>query len=188
MRRADRIVEEYLVISAQMGNRDALERLVALRGPRLLAHASRLMGNKEEARDVLQDAWIDIIRGLPKLADPRAFPAWATRIMTRRCSKAIRNNVRSRELKREFGATAEHISVYDDDWSADAAAVRRAIACLPAAQNAAIALFYLEEMSVAEVSVALDIPVGTVKTRLMHAREKLKATLTDAGETDDQAR
>lgn len=187
MRRADRIAEEYLVISAQMGDRDALERLVEFRGPRLLAHATRLMGKKEEARDVSQDAWIDIIRGLPKLTDPRAFPAWATRIMTRRCAKAIRTNVRTREIKREFGATAETISAAADDWSVDAAAVRKAIAGLPAGQNAAIALFYLEDMSVAEVSIALDIPVGTVKTRLMHAREKLKATLADIGETDDQA-
>ncbi len=43
--------------------------------------------------------------------------------------------------------------------------------------RAAIGLFYLEEMSVAEVAVALEIPVGTVKTRLMHGRKKLRATL-----------
>lgn len=187
MRRADRIVEEYIVISAQIGNRDALARLVALRGPRLLAHATRLMGNREEARDVLQDAWIDIMRSLPKLKDPRAFPAWATRIVTRRCAKAINRNIRTRELKQEYGASTERVSVLEDERSADAATVRKALAHLPAGQKATIALFYLEEMSVAEVSVALDIPVGKVKTRLMHAREKLKAALTEKGETDDQA-
>jgi RNA polymerase sigma-70 factor (ECF subfamily) len=48
---------------------------------------------------------------------------------------------------------------------------------LPAEQQAAVALFYLEEMSVAEVAVALDVPAGTVKTRLMHARRKLRAAL-----------
>jgi len=187
MKRVDRIVEEYLVISAQTGNRDALARLVKLRGPRLLAHATRLMGNREEARDVLQDAWIDIMRGLPKLADPRAFPAWATRILTRRCAKTIHRNVRTRELKREFSATAERMSYLENEKFADADAVRKALAHLPVSQKAAIALFYLEEMSVAEVSIALDIPIGTVKTRLMHAREKLKTTLTKTGETDGQA-
>lgn len=187
MGRTDRIVEEYLVILAQMGSRHALERLIALRGPRLLVHATRLMGNRDEARDVLQDAWIDIMRGLPKLADPRAFPAWATRITTRHCAKAIHSNIRRRELKQELNAADEHMSPFEDDWSADAAIVRKAIAALPANQRAAIALFYLEEMSVAEVSVALDIPVGTVKTRLMHARKKLKANLSVTGETDDKA-
>lgn len=187
MKRADRIVEEYLVISAQSGSRDSLERLVKLRGPRLLAHARRLMGTNEEAGDVLQDAWMDIMRGLPRLKDPRAFPAWSTRIVTRRCAKAIRNNVRRRALKRAFSTTAEHAAVLEDDGLHDAKAVRDALALLPAGQKAAIALFYLEEMSVAEVSIALDIPIGTVKTRLMHAREKLKITLTETGETNDQA-
>lgn len=42
---------------------------------------------------------------------------------------------------------------------------------------AALGLFYLEEMSVAEVAVVLEVPVGTVKTRLMHARRKLREQL-----------
>jgi RNA polymerase sigma factor (sigma-70 family) len=48
---------------------------------------------------------------------------------------------------------------------------------LPPDQGSAVALFYLEEMSVAEVAVALNVPAGTVKTRLMHARRKLRAAL-----------
>ena len=59
----------------------------------------------------------------------------------------------------------------------DVDGVRRAIRTLPPEQQAAIALFYLEEMSVAEVAVALDVPAGTVKTRLMHARRKLRGVL-----------
>jgi RNA polymerase sigma-70 factor (ECF subfamily) len=55
--------------------------------------------------------------------------------------------------------------------------LRKALAKLPDEQRVAIGLFYLEEMSVAEVAVALEIPVGTVKTRLMHARKKLRAAL-----------
>ena len=52
-----------------------------------------------------------------------------------------------------------------------------AIAALPPDHGSAVALFYLEEMSVAEVAVALNVPAGTVKTRLMHARRKLRAAL-----------
>lgn len=55
--------------------------------------------------------------------------------------------------------------------------VRAAVRALPAGQRAAVGLFYFEEMSVAEVAVALDVPAGTVKTRLMHARRALRATL-----------
>ena len=66
--------------------------------------------------------------------------------------------------------------------SADARAVRRAIRSLPPAQAAAISLFYLEDMSIAEVAVALDVPPGTVKTRLMHARSKLNKALKGTGD------
>jgi RNA polymerase sigma-70 factor (ECF subfamily) len=55
--------------------------------------------------------------------------------------------------------------------------LRAAIAKLPPEQRAAVALFHFEELSVAEVAVALHVPVGTVKTRLMHARLKLRAAL-----------
>jgi RNA polymerase sigma-70 factor (ECF subfamily) len=55
--------------------------------------------------------------------------------------------------------------------------LKRAVATLPPDQRAAIALFYHEGMSVAETAVALDVPVGTIKTRLMHARRKLAALL-----------
>jgi len=58
-----------------------------------------------------------------------------------------------------------------------------AICDLPPAQRAAIALFHFEEMSVAETAVALDVPAGTIKTRLMHARRTLRAVL----EGDDDA-
>ena len=55
--------------------------------------------------------------------------------------------------------------------------LRAAIRALPAEQRTAIALYHFEELSVAEVAVALDVPAGTVKTRLMHARRKLRAAL-----------
>jgi RNA polymerase sigma-70 factor (ECF subfamily) len=55
--------------------------------------------------------------------------------------------------------------------------LRKALAKLPKDDRAAIGLFYLEEMSVAEVAVALEIPVGTVTTRLLHARTRLRQAL-----------
>lgn len=61
--------------------------------------------------------------------------------------------------------------------------VRHAIAALPPKQAATVALFFLEDMGVAEVSVSMDVPVGTMKRRLMQAREKLRRVLK--GEKDD---
>jgi RNA polymerase sigma-70 factor (ECF subfamily) len=55
--------------------------------------------------------------------------------------------------------------------------VRAAVRALPPDQRAAVALFYFEDLNIADTAIALDVPAGTVKTRLMHARRKLRETL-----------
>jgi RNA polymerase sigma factor (sigma-70 family) len=67
----------------------------------------------------------------------------------------------------------------------DRQAFNRVLAKLSAEQRAAITMFYLKDMSVAEIAVSLDIPAGTVKTRLMSARAKMRAALQ--GEKNGQA-
>lgn len=143
---------------------------------KLIAHAWRLTGDPEAARDAVQAAWVDIVRGLNRLQDERAFTAWAYRIVSRRCAGQIDVAVRGRALAQALVKQPEAASVEPAD-SLGRERLRAAIAALPQDQRSAIALFYLEEMSVAEVAVALDIPAGTVKTRLMHARRKLRAAL-----------
>jgi RNA polymerase sigma factor (sigma-70 family) len=167
MDRKSRIFENHLVTWARSGDKKAFAQLASLRGPRLLAHATRLLGDREEALDVVQDAWVDIARGLRGLRDPEAFLVWALRIVSRRAAKQIRHKQTERSAHRTLalsedpplGDVPEKALQYRD--------VRRAIASLPAEQSATIALFYLEDLSVAEVATALDIPPGTVKTRLM---------------------
>ncbi len=184
MDRSERALEEYLVASARLGEQAAMTRLVELRGPRLFVHAVRLLGDAEEARDCVQDAWVDIFRGLKGLRDTQAFPAWATRIVTRRCAGLIRTKQRHRVIAEGVAVEGEEAVQDSGPDAAEAVLVRRAIASLPPEQAAVIALFYLEDMSVGEVSLAMDVPRGTVKTRLMHARTKLKATLE--GESYEQ--
>ncbi|MEP0519534.1 MAG: sigma-70 family RNA polymerase sigma factor [Hyphomicrobiales bacterium] len=183
MRNKSRVLEEYLVTSARLGDKSAFAQLVELRGPRLLAHASRLLQNREEARDVTQEAWLDILRSLRSLRDPAAFPAWATRIVTRRCARFIKAQQKQRVLKAELTQEVKLDAIEHPPDANDAEKVRAAISALPPKQAATIALFYLEDMSVGEIAMALDVPRGTVKTRLMHAREKLKNVLK--GDTDE---
>ena len=170
-------LDSYLVASARVGDRRAFALLVQRWNGRLLAHGWRLLGDAEQARDAVQDAWGEIVKGLPRLADADAFPAWAYRIVSRRAARAIGRLQRERRLNEEIGRDAEAAFVEPDGGDADAERLRRAISALPAGQRAAIALFHLEDMSVAEVAVALDVPAGTVKTRLMKARAKLRAAL-----------
>ena len=176
-RDSERIFDEYLVAVAKTGDRATLSRLVARWQPRLLRHAWRVLGDAERARDMVQEAWVEILRGLARLDDVAAFPAWSYRIVTRRC-------------QRSFGRAARDIVEFRDDElegvvvddeagavAADVSSVARAIDQLPPAQRATLALFYLDDLSVAEIAIATDVPPGTVKTRLMHARRKIRALL-----------
>jgi len=185
MKSTERALEAYLVASTRVGDQQAMAQLVELRGPRLLAHAARLLGDREGARDVVQDAWAEILRGIGSLRDDGAFLPWALRIVSRRVARVIKGRQRDRRLAGDYAAEAE-VSVPERGPAAvDAAAVRRAIDCLPPNQAATVALFYLEDMNIGEVAIATNVPAGTVKTRLMHARTKLRANLQ--GESNGKA-
>ncbi len=73
-RSADRLFDEYLAASARAGDRRAFGRLAARWQPKLVAHAYRLIGEREAARDIAQEAWADIVKGLKRLDDVRVFP------------------------------------------------------------------------------------------------------------------
>lgn len=176
-----RALAAYHVAGARMGQPADFAALVALFDARLRAHARRLCDDGETARDIAQEAWIAIGRGLGGLRNDDAFLPWALRITTRLAARDLSRRIRHREALQGFGESQlpEAADPGGASTGADneAGALHAAIAALPAPQRAALALYYLEEMSVAEVAVALDIPPGTVKTRLMHARNRLRALL-----------
>lgn len=183
-----RIIGKYLVTFARMGDTAAQEQLVIRYQKKFLGHAYRLTGDVEIAKDAVQDGWIDILRGLPSLQDDGAFLAWAFRIITRKCSRHIAGLQKSRVILKAVSEEPQpdHMGGEEIEQAADRGPLHEALTRLPAEHRGAVALFYLEEMSIAEVAVALDIPAGTVKSRLMNARNKLRAALE--GEGHGQAR
>jgi RNA polymerase sigma factor (sigma-70 family) len=171
--------DEYIVAKAAAGGPGAFDPLFARWNGRFRRHAWRLIGEEELARDAVQEAWAEIARGLPALRERAAFPAWAYRIVTRRCAKMVRRLQTQRRtdaaLEAQPGDAPEEMVAAERRLDSRAVAV--ALARLPKEQRAAIDLFYLDGLSVAEIAVALDAPIGTVKTRLMHARRKLRADI-----------
>lgn len=178
-RQAERILDEYLASAARAGGKAAFAQLARRWQPKLLSHAYRLIGERDAAQDLAQDAWADIAQGLHRLEDARLFPAWAYRIVSRRAADLIRRRQRDRRLGSAYAAEPKNDTqgAAQMESTADGAPLRAAMTGLPAEQRAAVALFYLEDFSVAEIAAALNVPAGTVKTRLMHARRKLRAAL-----------
>jgi RNA polymerase sigma-70 factor (ECF subfamily) len=170
--RVDQAFTDMLVLLAQQGERQALERLAVRWRPRHYAHARRLLGSIDGAGDAVQEAWVGIVRGIRRLREPERFPAWSYAIVTRRCQDVVRR--KAREPKIDPDADPPDIAPAYDGQRID---LRRALAALPPDQRAAVALFYLEGLAVGEIAQAMLAPVGTIKTRLFHARRALRARL-----------
>ena len=174
------IQDELLVLQCQEGDGEAMKVLIARWHPRLGRLAWRLTGERDAAQDIVQDAWLAIVRGLRRLDDPARFRSWAYRIVTNKCADWTRRRVVQRSATEELQAAAVSGSgsSSSDAESTDAVIrVRDALAKLPSEQRAVLSLHYLDEMGVAEIARTLDVPEGTVKSRLYHARSRLKQVL-----------
>lgn len=183
VRRAlEHALDEYLVLLAQAGNREAFGRLAARWSPRLLVFAARSTGNGDAAKDAVQETWESALRALGRLKDPARFPAWIYAIAARKCTDALRARYRGRRLT----AAAEERSALEAQGASDADArldLAAALKRLPVEQRVAVALLYGEDMSVAEIAAITGVPSGTVKSRLSAARQALRDYME--GEDDE---
>ncbi|MFG0256955.1 MAG: RNA polymerase sigma factor [Phycisphaerales bacterium JB043] len=166
----DAIYDQWLVLRTQDGDREALARLVSRWQDRLVRHAYKLLGHEDDARDVVQDVWIGVARTIRRLEDPASFRAWVYRIVTNKSADRIRKLQRDRRATEIRAETERHARA---DATDTVAMVRDAIEQMPLEQQVLMRLHYLDGLGVRELGVVFDIPPGTVKSRLFHARKRL---------------
>ncbi|MHC4489128.1 MAG: RNA polymerase sigma factor [Planctomycetota bacterium] len=166
-RSVEQLVDEILVMDCQSGSVKAMEILVSRWQKRLWCYAYNLTGNSEAAWDITQDSWLGIIKGLRKLHDPANFRAWAYRITTNKSIDWKRKNKAVRHIR------IEEIQEHQRNEKKDTG-VKELLEKLDIRKKAVLSLYYFEQLSIPEISVALNIPKGTVKSRLFKAREELK--------------
>ncbi len=173
-RQAGQVFDELLVALVMAGDRKAANRLAVRWQPRLMRTARRYLGDDRMAQGAVQDAWISILRDVVRLRDPARFAPWAFGILRRRCTDALRRRIKDRNrLAQESAEPAQPAAAPDDQI-----AITQAFAALPPDQRLAAQLFFVEGLSLAEIAEATGVPAGTVKSRLFHARRKLKAALS----------
>jgi RNA polymerase sigma-70 factor (ECF subfamily) len=169
-RNSDQIFDEFLVIKIREGDKRALSLLIKRWYPRIGRHICRYTRDNEVAKDITQECWIEIIKNLKNLDHPSAFPSWAMRIAGRKAIDWVRS------VQKERLATQQIVLSSEDQQPKEGmiGKLRKAFRILPENQRLVLSLYYLERMSVIQISKTLEIPVGTVKSRLFHAREHLK--------------
>ncbi len=166
-RPVEQLVDEILVMDCQRGSVKALEILVSRWQKRLWRYANRLVGDTEAAWDITQESWLGVIKGLRKLHDPANFRSWAYRITTNKSIDWLRKN---KSIK-QVGIEEIKDHQYKDNKDTG---VKELMAKLDVRKQVVLSLYYFEQLSVPEISVALKIPKGTVKSRLHSARKELK--------------
>ena len=171
------IRDEILVLRCQARDEEAFTELVSRWQRRLYAHALQMTGQPEAARDAVQETWIAIIRGLPRLRDPARFGGFAHRILSRRCADSSRGHGRRIKLAKAVFATGSRAAAPTAERDSDSSRVREALDRLPSERRAVLALHYLNELSVPEIARILRVPQGTIKSRLHDARAQLQRAL-----------
>jgi len=162
--------DQLLVLDAQAGCTEAMEKLVGRFQKPLWLHAVGLTGDQQAAWDITQETWCDIIKGLMKLRDPANFKAWAYRITTNKSINWIRAKNRSRGVR-----TESLDSIADPPAKVSMqTGIKELMDQLTEAKKDVVSLYYFQRLTVGEISQALNIPQGTVKSRLHKARKELK--------------
>ena len=168
-------MQAELVDRARRGDREAFSVLAAGAVDRLYAIARLLLRDTHLAEDATQDALVRAWRDLPTLRDVERFDAWLHRILVRSCTDIGR---RQRRLRTEISVLP--LEPIEPDRMADLAdrdQIERGLRRLNEAQRTILVLHFYVGLSPSEAAEALDIPVGTAKSRLHYAIDSLRAAL-----------
>jgi RNA polymerase sigma-70 factor (ECF subfamily) len=178
---ADLILCEMLVLRCQRQDACAAGELVALFEKPLLYFLRRLVRSEDDAWDLLQETWISAFRALPGLRDARALPAFLYRTARNHALARLRH--READYRLHSAVDASPISSEPEPAFAaeDAAAVHAGLDKLSLPHREVLTLFFLRDLSIAEIAAVLGIPPGTVKSRLHHAKKALRAVLCEGG-------
>ncbi len=175
-----RLADELLAVRCLLGERQAIDTLVARWHEPLWSYLRSILGDDDLAADAMQAGWLRILRALPSLRDPARLRPWLFGIIRRTAMDRLR--ARYAELPHVVDAadvadTISNDTQDDESRDDDLAAMHHELAQLPALEREVLVLFYLKELSLAQIADVLAVPVGTVKSRLWRARTLLRQRL-----------
>lgn len=169
--------DRSIVDRARHGDLDAFEQLVRTRMDAVYRLSYAILGDEADARDAAQETFVAAWRQLPKLRDVDRFDAWFQRVAV----NAARMTLRARGRRRVREIPAVEVTAFVETVAApsDADRLEAALRRLSIEQREILALHHLDGRPLTELAEILDVPVGTVKSRLHTARVALQLALDD---------
>ena len=168
--RSDKILDELLVLQAQDGDNKSLAILVKRWHKKLVAYCYKQTNDLDVSKDLVQESWQAILKGIKTLKDPAKFRVWAFRIVHNKVVNWIREIQKERILEKEVIQETEYTLEEEPDFGP----IKRAINQLPENQKTILTLFYHHNYSIQDIGEILKLSNGTVKSRLFYARLKVK--------------
>ena len=167
-----------LIARAQSGDLGALDRLLRLLQEPLYRHVLAIVCDHDVAMDALQDSLFTISRKLKMLRDPRWLRAWAYRIATRAAIRRSRSEKRWSEMLRDEELASIPAPEMDERFEPELlAALPSLIDALSPASQVVLRMRYLDGLTHFEIAEALELAVGTVKSRLAYGLDSLRLEL-----------
>lgn len=140
--------------------------------------AARMTRRHEDADDLVQETFLRAYQSLGQFRGDSTASTWLYRIVTNLALNHLRRRARFQRFATLFRRETDAVSQEPVDADETKRAVRVALDSLPASQRAVVVLFDMEGLSAAEISGILDVPEGTVRSRLHHARRHLRKRLS----------
>jgi RNA polymerase sigma-70 factor (ECF subfamily) len=182
-------VETRLAKLARNGDRGAFAELLELYKDKIYHLAYRMLNNKHEAEDAVQETFLRVYTNLHRYDEQQKFSTWIFRIATNHCIDRLRkrkHSAYSLDAEMPDGEGNDYYSMLPGNedtpekqivLSETQQQIRKAIDGLPEKYKSVVILRYLQDMSLQEISDVLDMPVTTVKTRVHRGREYLRKKL-----------
>lgn len=157
----------------QNGETSAFRILVERYQKQAVGHAVAILSNREDALDAVQEAFIDAFKAIGSFDRARAFYPWFYVLLRNRCYK-----MRTRNRETESIEDTEILAPQSGLPREERSALERAFVSLPREDRELLTLKYLDGLSYQELAEHLQIPKGTVMSRLFHVRKQLQRKLT----------
>src|SRR5688572_15757672 len=165
--------EAKLVADLRAGRREAFDRMVELHYDRLHRLAHTMLGSSEDAADLVQETFLAAMKSAPNFRGEARLTTWLISILRNQYSLHLRGRRKWKftPLDAAGGAKAGDPA---PPIRPEVVAILERVHRLPEELRTALVLFYLEGMRYQEIAEAMECPVGTVRSRLFEARERLK--------------
>ena len=168
---------EALLQRCRAGDAEALEELIRRWELKLFYYLRRLVPNEENAWDILQETWMRIVRGIGSVRDSEKLVPWMYRV-ARNTALSHRKSLLARQQWVDQEASVEELAdfeVRDTEWTAEE--VHQALETLSVHHREVLTLYFLQDLSIAEMTEVLEVPVGTIKSRLFYGKQAIADAL-----------